>query len=196
MIKYITLKKVFLIMLITLILPSLSFSFNITDIEIELNLNNRLKKHRTFIIDCGKKENFFINNGINFSIFRKNDDGILNHIGLLETISVGGITCKAKIKKVSASLKNRTLGIDNIAIGDIANPSITLKITDLLKKTHSEMLSKRGEKNIKEKIMPMINTGDFKQIQIFTFSKSKSSKLKSSTSSFCSDIFFSSSLEE
>ncbi len=178
-----------IILIITLLISSIPISaFNITDIEIEINLTNKAKKHRTFIIDCGRNNNTFLNNGTSFSIFREDNQGILDHIGNLEAISIGGVTCKAKLLNLSATLNERTLNIKNIAIGDIANPSITFKIKDLFKTLSSEKLTKSGEKKILEKVIPMINTGEFDKVKIFTFlSRGKSTDKEIIQSSILSE---------
>jgi len=178
-----------IILIITLLISSIPISaFNITDIEIEINLTNKAKKHRTFIINCGRNKNTFLNNGTSFSIFREDNQGILDHIGNLEAISIGGVTCKAKLLNLSATLNERTIDIKNIAIGDIANPSITFKIKDLFKTLSSEKLTKIGKKKILEKVIPMINTGEFDKVKIFTFlSRGKSTEKEIVQSSILSE---------
>ena len=181
------------VIIVSMLLPYYSenniiLGFAVSDIEIEINLENTQKKHRTFIIDCGNKENLFLTNGTDFSIFREDNQGIVNHIGNLEAVSIGRTTCKAKLKTLSATINERTLGIKNIAIGDIAYPSITLKITDLFKNSNSDKLTKKGKKNISDKILPMINTGEFEKIKIFTFlNRGKSTESEIAHSSILSE---------
>lgn len=182
-------KNYSIILMIILLISNIPiFAFNITDIEIEINLTNKAKKHRTFIINCGRNKNNFLNNGSSFSIFREDNQGILDHIGNLEAISIGGVTCKAKLLNLSTTLNERTLDIKNIAIGDIANPSLVFKIKDLFKTLSSEQLTKSGEKKILEKVMPMINTGEFDKVKIFTFlSRGKSTEKEVAQSSILSE---------
>lgn len=160
-------KKYLLLLFIVCLCPGFRiFAFAVSDIELVPALRDDEVIKRTYIIDTNGNDTEFLKPGIEFSIFRNDETGTLNHVGVVKAISTGRRFCKAKEKVLSSTLKERNLDIENIARGDVAIPSYTIFSNVLFQNTETPVLTIKGLDIINNNIIPLINTESFTRIKI------------------------------
>ena len=144
------------------------FSYDLVDIDFHINMVDSQDVKKVYIIDCGAKDQF-IDTGVQFSVYREFDQGINNLIGRIEVYNYGYEYSKCKTVEISETLRERNISLQTLSIGDYCFPSVKLFDNQIFKDNRSTTVTKNGEREINNLLLPMILTEMFYNMKISVY---------------------------
>lgn len=160
--------KIAIITLFLINILSAAEYFTVKEARYSLPTKENIKPSTSYILDCGTQDKF-LNIGTKFTVFRKSNAGDFNLVGYVETYSVSDSLSLSRSVAVSETLEERMMGIENIAVGDFALPTVTFNSTEIFQNVSSSTISGEGVGLIQKRMLPLLNSESFSKLVIVSY---------------------------